>query len=373
MNKTPRFALIVLLALSLLVAACGTVPDGMAGDAGGGQDPTQEPAVEEPGQPTEAAAATDAPIPSPSGRIIFLSERDGDKDLYLVDAAGNDPQRLTFAASLDGMPRWSPDAGRVAFASTVNGNTDIYIVNADGTNLTRLTDDPGKDSSPSWSPDGTRIVFESNRDDNFELYIIRTDGSGLTRLTNDPAGDFNPHWSPVGEQIAFVNNSSGNSDICIINSDSSGWANLTSDALPSSDPVWSPDGASLAYRLWPASDTARICVIGADRSNPRCLTPAGTVGIPAWSQNSARLAFLATHEEAAGIDILQVSDGQINSITFHEVEARGDPSWSPENAYIVFQANADGDMELFLLTVNTNILSRLTSTPGYDGDPAWVQ
>ena len=101
------------------------------------------------------------------------------------------PQRLPAE------PVWSPDGTRIAFESFREGNGDIYVMNADGSGLTRLTSDPALDSSPSWSPDGTRIAFESSREGNINIYVIDADGSNLARLTDDPAVDKDPVWSPL--------------------------------------------------------------------------------------------------------------------------------------------------------------------------------
>ena len=84
--------------------------------------------------------------------------------------------------------------GRITFVSGRDGNAEIYVMNADGSSQTRLTNDPEWESSPSWSPDGSLIAFESSRDGNAEIYVMNADGSGQIRLTNDPGGDVSPSW-----------------------------------------------------------------------------------------------------------------------------------------------------------------------------------
>jgi Tol biopolymer transport system component len=72
--------------------------------------------------------------------------------VYLMDVAGHEPVQLTFGSSLDGMATWSPDGQRLAFVSNRDGNFEIYVMDANGDNQTRLTDDPADDLQPAWRP-----------------------------------------------------------------------------------------------------------------------------------------------------------------------------------------------------------------------------
>ena len=73
-----------------------------------------------------------------------------------------------------------------------DGNEEIYVMDADGSDQTRLTSNDTNDYSPEWSPSGSQIVFLSLRDGNPEIYVMDADGNNQTRLTNTPAGEFSP-------------------------------------------------------------------------------------------------------------------------------------------------------------------------------------
>ena len=94
----------------------------------------------------------------------------------------------------DWHPSWSPDGERIAFASEMEGNFEIYVMDADGENQQRLTDDPRSDWHPSWSPDGERIAFTSDRDRDFEIYVMDADGGNQQKLTNNVDDDTDPAW-----------------------------------------------------------------------------------------------------------------------------------------------------------------------------------
>ena len=71
--------------------------------------------------------------------------------------------------------------GRIAFSSDRDGDWDIYVMNADGSGQIKLSNNESTDRSPACSPDGTRIAFSSARHGNLEIYVMSADGSGLTR------------------------------------------------------------------------------------------------------------------------------------------------------------------------------------------------
>ncbi len=85
---------------------------------------------------------------------------------------------------------------KIAFTSKRDGNYEIYVMNADGSEQKRLTNNCAADERASWSPDGKKIAFESNRHGNREIYVMNADGSEQKRLTNNSAADLYPSWSP---------------------------------------------------------------------------------------------------------------------------------------------------------------------------------
>ena len=132
--------------------------------------------------------------------------------------------------------------GKIAFVSDRDGNAEIYSMDTDGGGQTRLTEDAGEDYSPAWSPDGQRLAFVSTRDGNAEIYVMNADGSGQTRLTNSTAGDLAPAWTRDGSQIGFVTNRDGNDEIYLMNADGSNQTNLTNNLADDASFSFSPDG-----------------------------------------------------------------------------------------------------------------------------------
>jgi Tol biopolymer transport system component len=90
----------------------------------------------------------------------------------------------------DSRPHFSPNGSKIVFQSTRDGQPEIYVMNADGSGQTRLTNNPAWDTAPVWSPDGTKILFTSLRDDPMSpaLYVMNADGSNQTRVTTGSDG-----------------------------------------------------------------------------------------------------------------------------------------------------------------------------------------
>ena len=91
--------------------------------------------------------------------------------------------------------------GKIAFRSSRDGNFQIYVVNADGSGQINLSNNPVGDVDPNWSPDGLKIVFASRRDGIDQIYVMNADGSGQAKLSNNAAYGRSPDWQPLGASI----------------------------------------------------------------------------------------------------------------------------------------------------------------------------
>ena len=103
--------------------------------------------------------------------------------IWLDIFEGVEPANYPFVVVFAAIGGDAEPAGKIAFGSERDGNLEIYVMNADGSNQTRLTHDANPDNSPTLSPDGSKIAFESERDGNREIYAMDADGSNQTRLT----------------------------------------------------------------------------------------------------------------------------------------------------------------------------------------------
>jgi Tol biopolymer transport system component len=153
------------------------------------------------GEPVELRLG-ESPDWSPEGdRIVYrgCDERGGNCGLYIMDENGANPTSLTTDDS-DNAPAWSPDGSRVAFMSVRDGNWEIYVVDLANPKPRRLTTNPANDGLPAWSPDGQRIAFLSDRDGIWAIHTMNPDGSGKQQLV--PTGGTYEDW--LNEQISWA-------------------------------------------------------------------------------------------------------------------------------------------------------------------------
>jgi Tol biopolymer transport system component len=157
------------------------------------------------------------PSYSPDGElIVYMSERGENRDLFVMDAAGNEVSRLTEGLAQDYEPAWSPNGDQITFVSRRTGDSEIFVMNADGSDPTVLTDSAQLDWRPAWSPDGEWITFESWRNGNADIFVMRKDGSDLRQLTHSAAEDGHPHFSPDGRYIVFHSRRLGDYQLFIL-------------------------------------------------------------------------------------------------------------------------------------------------------------
>src|SRR5690606_32434425 len=123
----------------------------------------------------------------PSGqRLAVVVSVDGAPEIFVVDADGRNPRRLTRHKAIDVSPTWSPDGRRIAFVSDRTGAPNVYVMDADGGNLRRLTTGGGYATAPAWSPDGRWIAYELRVGGQFDIWLADPEGQGQAPLVTHP-------------------------------------------------------------------------------------------------------------------------------------------------------------------------------------------
>jgi uncharacterized protein YjdB len=142
-------------------------------------------------------------------RVVYSSTRAGGYDLYVMDADGRNPRRITTDPGNEGEPTWTPDGTRIVYTFTPSGGApQLVSVGADGTDSRSITASAGGNRSPDVSPDGRRVAFVSQRDGNPEIYESDIGGGEARRITKTSDKETSPRYLPNGDLIYIVDKGS---------------------------------------------------------------------------------------------------------------------------------------------------------------------
>ena len=292
-----------------------------------------------------AGPTATTPVGTPvalTNQIAFVSNRDGNNEIYRMNADGSGVTRLTTSPADDQCPAWSPDGQYIVFASSeLAGSSDIYVMNADGSYPRRLTTSPSVDTFPAWSPDGQYIAYMSDMEEpgnadnpgNYDIYVMKADGSEIRRLTSEPGEDTNPTWSPDGTWIAFLSDREGEFvGLYKMNSDGTNVIPLTVDV-----DLWTYESPSWYGSRLIFSDGLWMYTVNDDGTGLRSLTPEDAPywdSSPTWSPDGTRIVLVSDRDTVYGDGTLDIytmnADGsQVNRLTDN---AANDvwPVWQPQ-------------------------------------------
>jgi thermitase len=296
-------------------------------------------AVQGGGTPPPTPTPTPIPTPPPSSEsmVAFVSDRDGDFEIYTMDVDGTGVTQLTHNQAKDEGPSWSPDGSRIVFHSERDGHSQIYVMDADGSNETRLLASAAWDGWVYWSPDGTKVAFsrwadhDGTGDYRTEAYVMNANGTNVKRLTyssalGSGAGAWPSGWSPDSSQILFYWYRGGYNQLWIMNSDGSSQRKLTTDTHWNAIPTMSPDGTRIAFASY-RDGNYEIYVMNSDGTNP------------------TRLTYVSEEDWR--------------------------PTWSQDGSKILFESKRDGRTQVYWMNPDGSQQTRLTSNTAYDGQAVW--
>jgi Tol biopolymer transport system component len=188
---------------------------------------------------------------SPDGGRASYSVADpktGTADVWVAEASGAAPVRMTSEPFDEKQPTWSSDGRSVLFRSDRNGPPDVYTVPVGGGSARPLLELPGVQTPEDVSPDGQSLLYtEADRTTGFDIWILPLNGDGkplpFLRTRFD---EREPRFSPDGRWIAYSSDESGDSEIYVTARDGTGKTRVSRDG--GWTPRWRRDGKELFFR-----------------------------------------------------------------------------------------------------------------------------
>jgi TolB protein len=264
----------------------------------------------------------------------------------------------------------------IAFShDATGGDAQVAVMKPDGSSLRSVTPGAHGDFAPSWHPSGRSLVFTSWRDELSRLYTVNVDTGGAGRLF--PTGTLHAWsgaWSPDGEVVAV--STTGGIRLFDLGA---GPRDLVA-SQDASDPAWSPSGLWVAYTALGESEEPglrrrALFIVRRDGTGTQRLAASVHAPIhdPAWSPDGARIVFEATGLEGRGdLWVVTLATGLVTRLTETPADERH-PDWSPDGSRIAFSsaAAAGADRHIFTMGASGDDRIQLTTIPGNHTSPRW--
>jgi Tol biopolymer transport system component len=370
-----------------------------------------------PRQITDAPGWESDPALAPDGSLMaYAAEQNANVDIWVVDARGGDPLRLTSDDVVDRHPVWFPDASAVAYTSSRGEGEEIRKVPRLGGASVRLVPDakdpalspdgsriafarvgqhgnyrifvapladPGAASmvtadgdgdfnheQPAWAPDSTKLAYSAQRD----LWIVPATGGGARRLTTDGEYDREPAWAPGGRFVYFSSFREGTFALWRVPSGGGRPLRVTPGTGPESHPSISGDGMRLAYST--LLDTGDVFVRDLDSGAERRIGAMRDESSPALAADRRAAVFASDRVDGRLSVWLQIlsDDGEPSGAPRRLTDHPGTvarPAISPDGAWVAYHRVLDGQRDIWIVSASGGAPQRFTEDPAPDYHPDW--
>ena len=326
----------------------------------------------------------DRPLDSTAGQLAFISDRDGARELYLMDADGGRVTRLTAAHADIWAPAWSPGGRYLAYVQGRVEEADVYLLDVEAALQgpepaapLRLTEEPGFDGYPVWSPSGEWLVFGSQARAPAGTYLVDVADFLLAPAWSEPKllapwVSYPAAWSPDGSHLAAENVW----DLIILETDDLATRvqaeRVGETALNAAqNPAWSPDGR---YLVWDRDgDLYRVDASGADLTRLTD-TQADEFGA-AWSPDGQQIAYLLRDPGNSDLGQPYIMNADGTDQRWLRAIPTDMLTWSPDSTRLAFYSNRGRGLnpngEIWVMNRDGTGLTLLTDHPAFDGWPSW--
>jgi dipeptidyl aminopeptidase/acylaminoacyl peptidase len=293
--------------------------------------------------------------------------------------------QLTFGEQMDYWPQWSPDSKKIVFYVNDNGNRDIWLMDADGNNLKKITNDPSQNLEPTWSIDGSKIYFSSNRDGNYDIYVMKDLNfpENVEKLTDSPADERWPRVSPTKfaqynpcnvnrkfrnyhkgfhHKITYSSNEGEENNIWIMHESGTHKMRLTDGLGDCSHPSWARNSKSIFFDVKKENKTKIMKV-----SPPKLYIPENFLKKLAngYPVNCSK-EIIPRGEFGGGIKNLKI---QTTSYNFESNCSH--PSVSANGNKVLLLSEYTGNKDVLILDMSNNKVKNITDYKGTDYCAAW--
>lgn len=310
--------------------------------------------------------------------IVFMSNRDGNYEIYTMTLADQQVKRLTFDEATDQNPAWSPSGNSIAFASDRDGTMQLYLMAPDASSVIQLTDDPALAASAfTWSPDGLHIAFMGWTGDEASLYLLTLTTDLSVELIAQNITREMPSWSPDSQRLVFASFADAKLYEYDLASKTVQPLSILPPEAQARRVMWMPDGQHLAVEGFfdnPSTETTAlenmIAITDLLGNSMLFSAPQGTPILIGPSPDGRSVAFWQLGSGGIFLTIAS-ADGSFVQ-TAHKVsdfDVAG-AAWTFDSQGIVFSAGQMQDFGLYYFDVNGFGITTLLVDGAYNALPS---
>lgn len=317
-----------------------------------------------------------------SGLISFISERDGQREVYIVQANGSKEKRFTDNKFADYNGPFSPD-GKALVVIRVEGEEGphkLYYWPLDGSEPRRLGPETPRLRFPNFTPDGKFIYFESSGSKELpahfcDIYRVDIGGKKFEKMTNNDEGNFEPAVSPRGDIVMHISSRDRVAELYAMKLDGQSPLRLTNTPRDEWGARFSPDGAKIAF-ISDREGAERIWLKDFPDGPERRLTqrsPASRIVEDkiTWAPSGKVIAYVLTIPDTPSAVVL--FDLETGKETFLRGPAGqiNDPSWSADGRHLAVTVSQGKEQQIWIVRADGTAWMKLTNSPGGNWNPIW--
>ncbi len=312
-----------------------------------------------------------------SDKIVFVSDRNGNDEIYVMNTDGASQKRLTSNVTMDYSPKLSRDGQKIAYVSEMGGGLQVDIMDSDGSNVVKPPANSGNMRSPHWCPQSERVSFITDMEGQVDVYVMNSDGTDMLKVTDDDLVEDLGNWSPNAEWVVYAISQGEDMGVYMRNPRGVDVIQLTQ--TKDSGPVWAPVGSLIAY----FSEITVIDNEGKEKVDTEMrIVDMETMEVTSlvaqvhaesgisWSPDGKKITYVADVNGNKEVFVMEEDGSNQIQLTRNHLDDIF-PVWSGDGNQIVFVSELHGNAEIIVMDVDGKKQRRLTNNRAKDISPNW--
>lgn len=253
-----------------------------------------------------------------AGRLTFISERTGSKEVYVSDLFFGEALQMTSDRSESIMPRWSPDGTKIIYTSYFEtGFPDIFQIDTLTQQRKAFVSLKGTNSSARYSPDGGKVAMILTGEGNPEVYVSNAFGRQIRRLTKTNAIEATPSWSPFGDRLVVTSDLAGKPQLFLLSTSGGSLQRIpTNISGYCAEPDWNRADADLLAFTVASGKQFQIATYSFSKRKSVVLTQGSSDGIePCWTNDGRHLVFTRRSSSGQEVWLLDSESGKTTRLS----------------------------------------------------------